>query len=481
MKQEATTKLSTPSAPAPQVKPPALAPRDHHCHFCGGEHWKSSCEVLKEYIHDRKCILRDDGHVVLPGGHFIPGDRARKTFKEHLDEWHHQNLASTSTANTHLLDVLPNPTVGILQLSSEEQILSLEKEVFALHACELAPGVRTRAQKACNPDPHMDTPTPAKRPTPAPAPALVTTVPLPVPAAQCPPPPLMTPEEVDDDEEPLVHPFTRVKDAAIALPTTNNIGAKLKPLPPKKPDIPLRTATPVYDPQVASTVYACTMDSQITITQHELLLLSPEVRNQEHEATSNRCIIRTGTPLAPVNQNLLNVFVHIKVTDDEDDHAQREASHLTTMPATYSTAVHSPTMKALTPTLSNAKPPPGAIIIEDPYKVYLHTTPEDHSPDCLTITKESSTLHIILPLINHNQYIKSVLDPSSQVIAMLEATCHALTLIYDPHIHLCMQSANLEEDETLGLAHNVLILVRDITLYVQFHIIHNPAYNILLG
>ena len=75
-------------------------------------------------------------------------------------------------------------------------------------------------------------------------------------------------------------------------------------------------------------------------------------------------------------------------------------------------------MKTLTPALSNAQPPPGAIIIKDPYEVYLHTALEDFSSDCLTVAKESSALHTILLLISHNQYIKSVLDPSSQVIAM---------------------------------------------------------------
>ena len=217
-----------------------------------------------------------------------------------------------------------------------------------------------------------------------------------------------------------------MKDAAYAPLTTNNVSAKLKPLPLKKPDVPLRTATPVYDPQVASTMYAHTMDSQITITQHELLLLSLEVRNQVHEATSNQHIIRTGTPLAAVDQNLLNIFVHIEVTDNEDDHAQREASCLAAMPATYSAVVHSLMMKTLTPALSNAEPPPRGIIIEDLYEVYLRTTLEDHTPDCLTVAKESSTLCTILLLVNHNQYVKLVLDPGSQVIAMSEAvsTCN---------------------------------------------------------
>ena len=196
------------------------------------------------------------------------------------------------TANAFLLDVSPNPTVGVLQLSLEEHILSLEKELFALCAHEPAPGVQTQAQKAHDPDPPTDALTPAKRPTPTPAPAPVAPASPPVPVAQHPPPPLAAQEEVNDNEEPLVHPFTRVKDAAYALPTTNNIAVKPKPAPPKKPEVPLRTATPVYDPvydpQVASTVYVHTKDSQITITQRELLSLSLEVRNQVREVTSNR-------------------------------------------------------------------------------------------------------------------------------------------------------------------------------------------------
>ena len=88
MMKQAISKLDMPSAPAPQAKSLALAPCDHCCHFCGGDHWKSSCEVLKEYVHDGKCILHDDGHITLSGGCFIPGSIAGKIFREHLDEWH---------------------------------------------------------------------------------------------------------------------------------------------------------------------------------------------------------------------------------------------------------------------------------------------------------------------------------------------------------------------------------------------------------
>ena len=100
---------------------------------------------------------------------------------------------------------------------------------------------------------------------------------------------------------------------------------------------------------------------------------------------------------------------------------------------------------------------------------------------CLMVVKESLSLHTILPLVNHNFYVKSILDPGSQVISMSKEAYHALSLIYDPQLRLQMQSTNSEVDETLGLAQNIPMLLGEITFYVQFHVIHNPVYNILLG
>ena len=77
-----------------------------------------------------------------------------------------------------------------------------------------------------------------------------------------------------------VHSFAGVKDVVYGPPTTDNITAKLKPLPPKKADTPLKAFAPVYDLQIASDVYVQLMNAQVTLTQCELLLLSPKVRNQ---------------------------------------------------------------------------------------------------------------------------------------------------------------------------------------------------------
>jgi hypothetical protein len=77
--------------------------------------------------------------------------------------------------------------------------------------------------------------------------------------------------------------------------------------------------------------------------------------------------------------------------------------------------------------------------------------------------------------------VEAILDPGCQIVAMSEDVCHELALPYDPTIVLHMQSANGTVDPSLGLARNVPFLVGDLTLYMQVHVIRNPAYDILLG
>ena len=83
--------------------------------------------------------------------------------------------------------------------------------------------------------------------------------------------------------------------------------------------------------------------------------------------------------------------------------------------------------------------------------------------------------------IDHQIDTECIVDPGSQIIAMSEAVCHDLALIYDPTIQLNMQSANGEIDRSLGLVRNVPCRIGTITLYLQMHVIRDPAYDILLG
>ena len=126
--------VSRMSSQGNQSKP--SPPHNLHCHFCGRGHFKNSCDILKEYIHNGKCILRDDGRITLPGGRFILGTIAGKTFKDHLDEWLRQNPDPTpaTTTNSLLLDVFPDPVTASFQLTADDCIHSLEKELFALRS-----------------------------------------------------------------------------------------------------------------------------------------------------------------------------------------------------------------------------------------------------------------------------------------------------------------------------------------------------------
>jgi hypothetical protein len=145
-----------------------------------------------------------------------------------------------------------------------------------------------------------------------------------------------------------------------------------------------------------------------------------------------------------------------------------------------------PDEEELTATLVNMvreqfNPPPGALILSDPYKTYLKSVPTRQSPDRLVVTKDSSALRYILPLINHNLKVEAIINPGLQIVTMSEDVCMELALIYNPSIVLNMQSANGKVNQLLGLARNIPMQISDITLNIQIHIICNPAYDILLG
>ena len=264
-------------------------------------------------------------------------------------------------------------------------------------------------------------------------------------------------------------------------PTLDNVAMKSKPLPVKKPDVIYRTLAPIYDPQVTFNTYSQTMNSQITLMQCKLLSLLPEVRSQVHEATSNQQVPWVSTQTAPTNQNFVDVIMSIESEDEEGDWVWCEATQFDVMPAAYQSVVYSSTLDTQTHTYSNAKLPPGSTIIKDPYEVFLSTALVGCCPNLLTVTKESSALHSILLLINHHLFIKSILDPGSQVISMAKEVCHSLGLIYNLEVKLSMQSMNGEIDKMLGFVWNIPIQIGKITLYLQFHIMWNPTYDILLG
>jgi hypothetical protein len=132
-------------------------------------------------------------------------------------------------------------------------------------------------------------------------------------------------------------------------------------------------------------------------------------------------------------------------------------------------------------TITNAYDNP-SIILSDPYESFLNSLGPDEPPPIFKVAKESHAIRSVLMNINRDpRQVEGLVDPGSSIIAVSEDVCHDLGLTYDPSIQLEMQSANGGVDLTLGLARNVPCDLGNITLYMQVHVVRNPAYDFLLG
>jgi hypothetical protein len=125
--------------------------------------------------------------------------------------------------------------------------------------------------------------------------------------------------------------------------------------------------------------------------------------------------------------------------------------------------------------------PKGAIIIGDPVVQYLSTLPPGEKPRKVVVANESQGLRAVYPLINGVGEVESLLDGGSQIVSMAKDVAVDLEIPWDPDITVHMQSANRSLEQTLGLAKNVPFIFGHITVYLQVHIITEPAYKVLLG
>src|SRR5271155_1596828 len=120
--------------------------------------------------------------------------------------------------------------------------------------------------------------------------------------------------------------------------------------------------------------------------------------------------------------------------------------------------------------------PKGSLIIGDPVEQYLGSLQPGEKPKKIVVANESVGLRAVYPLINGEGKIESLLDGGSQIVSMAEDTAIELKIAWNPEITVHMESANKSLEETLGLA-----IFGHIVVYLQVHIIRDPAYKVLLG
>ena len=486
-------------------RPPPRSDPTTGCNYCGGPHFIRECNQVTEDTKNGLCKRNVEGRVTLPSGAFVPREIPGKYLKERLEEWHRRNpgqLAASqmlyrvlangisesngssrtmetsqitvATRETHPNLFTHSPT-PIMQLSADDRIASLEHELFQLRGRKVEPQVRTRAQheadkgkrrqeRSASPDREPSVEIEEEPVRPAKKKVMQPEVVIPVQRNKATQPEPERSANVPQPEPP-VHPFAEARDATYAVPQNRNFGALPKPSAQKKAEPAYRTLPPIYDEKIASNVYDRAMEAPVTLTQRELLSLSPEVRSQVREATSAK-----RTQPKEGNAKEIHTYAEDNTLAGAFDDIEPDDLQYPFPTATFINAVHQP-----------RTPPPGSIVIPDPYEIYVKSLPPGAVPDRLVVAKESSALRSIHPLVDHQQHVEAILDPGSQIIAMAEDVCFDLGLAYDPTIVLNMQSANGEVDQSLGLARNVPIQIGDMTLYIQIHIIRSPAYDILLG
>ena len=447
------------------------------CIMCGGKHSVFNCDTVEEFIKAGKCRRNHESKVVLPNGSFVPRSIQGRNLAERIDEWHrqHPNQMATSTM-IHTIAQAPNNQLAMIRtsnsaytLTTEERMATLEAELFNLRQAKETriAAVRTRAQqKATGPNDTEEREVQAARQAiprieevedeqanPTTTSNIRPVVTEPVRRSQ-------SPTVSIPNIQPQVpeHPYRNAKDGAYALPVNRNIAAQDKANPVKRTEPAYKTLPPIHDPVIATNVYKRAMDTPVTVTQRELLSLSPEYRSQVRDSTTTRRM--------PYNTgNTANNYLEAELYDQDTQHF---LGTVTDVQPTYANTEHLPD---------------GAIVVPDPIETYYKTLRPGEIPDPnrIIVAIESGAVRSIFALIDNNRQKECILDPGCQIVAMSEHVCHELGLAYDPSIILNMQSANGNINQSLGLSRNVPFQIGTITFYLQVHIIHSPAYDVLLG
>ncbi|KAJ6567928.1 hypothetical protein DFH09DRAFT_918330, partial [Mycena vulgaris] len=411
-------------SPPPSVNNGGNARRNRPdgCGYCSDlDHFINQCQRVAEDINAGICKRNSDGRVVLPSGAFVPNSIVGANLRARFQEWHKKNPGQMAAAQLMVEVAVEHLSASSHPTSARMYTLTDEERYEVLQHELLAIQTRRQAKRAL--DAAREAPDRTIPPPNAPAPAAS-------PPSSAPP--------ANPQAAPPQHPFAHARDAAYAPPKDRNFGVPA----PKAPAY--RTTAPIYNEKDALEVFNASLNAEVTLTQRQLLSLAPEVRARYREETTSHTL------------------------KEQRAKDARYAALFDSMPASF---VHSATAQSALPA--------DAFVVPDPYAIYYDSV--SGMPEDLIVSMESCAIRSVLPVIDNREIVESIIDGGSQIIAMSEAVCHDLGLSYDPRIVLRMQSANGSVTPSLGLARNVPFRIGDITIYLQVHIVRNPAYDVLLG
>ena len=258
--------------PVPNIVRPIGRLDDRRCHYCGDMDCRiNSCAKAEEDIRAGEVIRRaTDGRLALPNGLFLPR-RFREdlpTMGARIKEWHRRH---------------PGQKAEVAQEISRdtERIKALERELYALR--QAAPAM-IGDQVTGN--------------------SIASGSAIPSTIRRSPPPPL--PSQAPDSLLPMLPeielplsalPSSQAQGDAYPTPQQHVTGAPFIARPPLQSENQpaYRICPPVYDPEVAKSVFERSLaaTSSMTLSRRELLAISPEVDSLYEELVTSACIPNT--------------------------------------------------------------------------------------------------------------------------------------------------------------------------------------------
>jgi hypothetical protein len=218
-----------------------------------------------------------------------------------------------------------------------------------------------------------------------------------------------------------------LKPTAPAQPAPATIPKPAKPVvlttfeAPKQPQEPnFHYVAPIEDRAIGNTLFNCMVDTQITVTARKILATTPEVQKSFKDTTTT-CKVLTSA-------NAAKAYI---------DPNTQSANQV---------------------------------------QLCCHEVHRN-----LLVAKELHSLHAIMPNIKGLQEVECILHSGSQIVSISEAVWQTLNQELNPHWKITMQSANGLHNKSLSLVENLKLEISSMKLHVQAHVIHNPAYIVLLG
>ena len=233
-----------------------------------------------------------------------------------------------------------------------------------------------------------------------------------------------------------------------------------------------------YKPGLIEEVADCIMSSQITVTAEEVCEISPQVRKIITRKNRNQRV-----PVQRVSQ-----FIY-EIPDPEDTSLRKD--RFKDLPdATIPLAAQWIEITDLGNCgdfdilmNDNNGVKKGSCVQKDIVNMFKQDlAPEDPRRNITIVARTSNSLRVIYPKVNGStEEVEGLLDPGSQIISMSKRVAVGCGLSWDPEVVINMMSANGELNPTCGLARNVPVLIGDITVYFQIHILNEAPYDMLIG